>query len=451
MKSILENKSILTCNGAKYLRYDIREIVSIACQLELAGKSITWENIGDPIAKGHKPPLWLVQELTNLISNPKCFAYGPSEGLLESRRFLCNQTNTLFQTALKPEHIVFFNGLGDAISTFYRSISPDTRILLPAPVYPAHYALEAFHANEPPLQYPLIADKNWTPDFDFIEDSLKNNPKIAGILLVNPDNPTGKVHCGKTLSRLASIARKFDVFLIVDEIYAGIQTDPSKRIHAAPYLNGAGAIIMHGISKLVPWPGGRCGWLEFHMGKHQGLDKIREIMIAHKRLEVGSSTLPQALIPVIFQPDQFQSLVIQWTTLLNKRIGAAMDHFKNIPGLKIHKPEGAFYLCLTFDKQIIENHGHLPMDANLYKVIKPHLKGAPMDRQFTLQLLASTGICTVPLSSFYSHVPGFRLTLLENDDEQFDRICKELSQTIQKFLGTKRKLTIPDQIKLEAV
>ena len=110
MKSILENVSILTCNGAKYLRYDIREIVSIACQLELAGKSITWENIGDPIAKGHKPPLWLVQELTNLISNPKCFAYGPSEGLLESRRFLCNQTNTLFQTALKPEHIVFFNG-----------------------------------------------------------------------------------------------------------------------------------------------------------------------------------------------------------------------------------------------------------------------------------------------------------------------------------------------------
>ena len=434
MKSFSKNTSSLACRAHRYLRYEIRDIVKIANQIELAGKKITWENIGDPIAKGHRPPQWLIEALTRQLQNPKVFGYGPSEGLMESREYLCKMTNARFQTSLQPEHIIFFNGLGDAISTFYRSIGADVRILLPSPVYPAHYALEGFHANDQPIQYPLMAENQWQPDFEFIRNALKKNPKIAGILLVNPDNPTGKVHSEDTLRKFVDIAREFKIFLMLDEIYADIQTDSARSSNATSYLKDVGAIIMRGISKLVPWPGGRCGWLEFHLGTHQGLNKIRETMIAHKQMEVGSSTLPQALIPIIFQPEHLEELKLKWSSFLKKRINTVMFHLSGIPGLTVHKPEGAFYLCAVFDSQLVGLNQTLPMETQFYHLIEDHLKNAPLDKRFTLQLLASTGICTIPLSSFYSSLSGFRMTLLEKSDLRFSRTCTELSQTIQRFL-----------------
>ncbi len=431
--------------ASPFLRYEIREIVEVANELKEKGKEITWENIGDPVARGHRPPDWIRDILVECLQDPESFAYGPSQGLLESREFLSSQTNQNYGTSLKAEDIVFFNGVGDAIATLYRSLDPQARILLPSPVYPTHFALEAFHSHDNPIQYELNPKTGWSPDLAQIRKSLELNPQIVGLLLVNPDNPTGSVHSREVLEEFVSLAREFHVFLIVDEIYAGIQIDSEHDTKIAGLLDDVPAILLQGISKLLPWPGGRCGWMEFHHHGNSNLLKLLDTVNAHKRLEVGSTTLPQKILPQVLGDSRLQIIQSDWTHFLKKRIHTVENSFGDIQGLELKTPKGAFYATPYFDKEQVDDKFFVPMEARYHQVIQPYGKGASEDKKFVLQCMAGPGICVVPLSSFHTQVQGFRMTLLERDDREFDRICAELRRTLLSYLnaGLKKKEGLP--------
>ena len=107
------------------MRYEIREIVTVATQLEEAGLDITWENIGDPVQRGHQVPDWIRDIIKDSLNHNESYAYVPSQGNLKTRKFLASQTNKRSGAKISENDILFFNGLGDAISThFINALTP---------------------------------------------------------------------------------------------------------------------------------------------------------------------------------------------------------------------------------------------------------------------------------------------------------------------------------------
>src|SRR5690606_5123481 len=90
------------------------------------------------------------------------------------------------------------------------------------------------------------------------------NPDIAGILLINPDNPTGMVYPPEVVQQMVDVAREFKLFIISDEIYSNIFYGGVEHKKLAQVIGDVPGIAMRGISKEFPWPGARCGWIEFY-------------------------------------------------------------------------------------------------------------------------------------------------------------------------------------------
>src|SRR3989338_8384284 len=122
--------------GAGELTYEIRGIVEIAEKIKSLGQEITWENIGDPVAKGYQISEWIKDIVKKAIDNNKTFAYNPTKGLLQTREFLAEKRNSKNGAKISADDICFFNGLGEANSKIYTYFREETPIILPSPPHP---------------------------------------------------------------------------------------------------------------------------------------------------------------------------------------------------------------------------------------------------------------------------------------------------------------------------
>src|SRR5690606_36998934 len=102
------------------------------------------------------------------------------------------------------------------ISTIYRNLHPAARVIGPNPAYPTHSSAEAAHADSPHYTYSLDPNNNWQPDLAELERKLHENPHITGIIMVNPDNPTGVVYSPSVMKEVVALARKYKCFMISD-------------------------------------------------------------------------------------------------------------------------------------------------------------------------------------------------------------------------------------------
>ncbi len=251
--------------GAGELTYEIRNIVRIADKMQKMGINIKMENIGDPVAKGEKIPQWMKKIVSDLAMEDFAYSYCPTQGILTTREFLAEKNNTNGGVHITPDDIIFFNGLGDAITKIYGFLRRTARIITPSPTYSTHSSSEAAHAGLPPVCYPLNPDNHWYPDIDELRKRVKYNPAVAGILIINPDNPTGAVYPEEILREIVAIAKKFDLFIIADEIYHNLIFNSRKTRYLSDVIGDVPGISMKGISKELPWPG-------------RGADGLRSIM-----------------------------------------------------------------------------------------------------------------------------------------------------------------------------
>jgi aspartate/methionine/tyrosine aminotransferase len=186
--------------GAGELTYEIRGIMEVVEKLNAMGMKITLENIGDPVAKGEEIPDWLKSIIADLAMENGSYAYSATLGDLETRKYLAALTNQTSGVHLDENDILFFNGLGDAITKVYGFLRRTARVITPSPTYTTHSSSEAAHAGLPPVCYPLDPRNHWYPDVAELRRRVKYNPAIAAILIINPDNPTGMVyHRGRNL------------------------------------------------------------------------------------------------------------------------------------------------------------------------------------------------------------------------------------------------------------
>lgn len=424
--------------GAGELVYEIREIVKKAQLFQKLGVEIFWENIGDPVAKGTPIPEWMKKIVADLAGDSRSYGYCATKGVLETRQFLAARTNALGGVQITSEDILFCNGLGDAISKVYQYLDPGARVLGPSPGYSTHSSAEGGHASQPPITFNLLPEQGWLPDMEELRDRIKFNPSIVGILIINPDNPTGMIYPEAYLRDVVALAKQYDLFIIADEIYTHITFNGAKAIPLASVIGDVCGISMKGISKELPWPGSRCGWLEFYnTAKDPEFARLVKAIEDAKMLEVCSTTLPQMAIPAILSHPAFPAHRTDLNLAIQKRGDVVLETLNDIPGLIVNKTYGAFYTSVIFRKGVLKPTQRLAVENAQAKVlVEEMVKGVPLDKRFVYYVLAATGICVVPISSFCSELDGFRVTLLEEDPEKMRWMYRRLRSAIQEYIAS---------------
>ncbi|MFH2124644.1 MAG: pyridoxal phosphate-dependent aminotransferase [Pseudomonadota bacterium] len=424
--------------GAGELTYEIRNIVNVGMKLQKLGLTTNWENIGDPIAKGEQIPLWMKEIVAEAVMENATYGYSPTKGVLSTREFIAAATNKRGGAQIDPEDIIFFNGLGDAIAKIFGFLRSTARVLVPTPSYTTHSSAEAAHAGDKPLTYILDPNHHWYPDLDDLEKSVKYNPAVAGILIINPDNPTGAVYPREILEAIVEIAHRYDLFIICDEVYHHIVYNGTSTPSLSDVIGDVPAIAMRGISKEMPWPGSRCGWIEVYNGdKDPMFAKYIQSILNAKMVEVCSTTLPQVVYPKVVTHPAYQDYLEERIRRYEKFSNIAYESLKDVKGVLVNRPNGAFYMSVCFEEGILNHHQTLPIENNEIRKLVESLVAAPgasVDKRFVYYLLGATGVCVVPLTSFATELQGFRITLLERDEEKFIKIFQTIANAITQYL-----------------
>jgi len=424
--------------GAGELNYEIRNIMKVVERVKALGVDVNLENIGDPVAKGEKIPSWMKEIISGLAMEDCSYSYCPSKGLLETREFLAARNNSNGGPRISADDIVFFNGLGDAIAKVYGFLRTTARVITPSPTYTTHSSAEAAHAGMRPICYPLNPRNNWYPDLDELRNRVKYNPAVSGILLVNPDNPTGAVYPVTILKEIVAIAEEFDLFIIADEIYQNIVYNRQETKPLSAVIGDVPAISMKGISKELPWPGARCGWIEVYNSKKDSqFAKYVESIVNAKMVEVCSTTLPQKAIPQILVHPEYESFLAGRRRRYERYSEITYNSLRKVAGIISNRTNGAFYVTVVFEEGRLNLQQRLPIANKEVQSLLEELCAGPgmePDKRFVYYLIGAAGICVVPLSSFNTNLQGFRFTLLEQNELKFRKTMETLAACMKEYM-----------------
>lgn len=423
--------------GAGQLTYEIREIVAVAKKMEAAGLKVIWENIGDPIQKGEPFPQWMKEILADLVTQDASYGYSDTQGIRTTRQFLADRVNARGGATITADDILFFNGLGDAVAKVFGFLRREARVIGPSPAYSTLSSAEAAHSGYDHLTYRLDPARGWLPDLEDLENKVKYNDAVAGLLLINPDNPTGVVYDRAYLEKMVDIARRHGLFVVADETYANITYNGAEAVSLSQVIGDVPGLSLRSISKEYPWPGARCGWIEVYNKKgHPEFERYIDSLLAAKRLEVCSTSLPQLTIPRIMGDSRYPGHLERRAQMFGHRARQAFEALSGIPGVKVVLPQGALYFTVLFEPGVLEGDRSLPpANPAVGELVRELVGKVAPDKRFVYHLLASTGICTVPLTGFCTDLPGFRMTLLENDDDQRQRIFLAVATALRAYLS----------------
>jgi aspartate/methionine/tyrosine aminotransferase len=246
------------------------------------------------------------------------------------------------------------------------------------------------------------------------------------------------VYPREILEGIVAIAREFKLLVICDEIYIHIVYPSYEGIHLSQVVgNDVPAIVMRGISKEIPWPGSRCGWIEIlNRGADAVFNDYVNSILAAKRLEVCSTTIPQLAIPPILGSDKYPSHLLKRASIFEERAKQAYNAFKDIIGIKVNCPGGAFYITVLFESGVLNNRQTLKISNEAVRgMVERLVGGVANDQRFVYYLMGATGICVVPLSGFYCNRDGFRITLLECDDAKRTWMLETIAASIRQYLS----------------
>jgi aspartate/methionine/tyrosine aminotransferase len=196
---------------------------------------------------------------------------------------------------------------------------------------------------------------------------------------------------------------------------------------------------MKGISKELPWPGARCGWMEvYNADKDPIFNRFINTILHQKMSEVCSTTLPQLAIPRIMTHPEYQNYLDARKKHYEKLSDIAYKILKDVPCLMVNKTNGAFYMTIVFNESGLNSNQKLHIKNREVREFVENLVKGPIehDQRFVYYLLAATGICVVPLTSFFTPLLGFRMTLLDKDVAEFEQTVKTIAEKFTEYINS---------------
>ncbi len=378
------------------VRYAIRNVVAEARRLEGLGKEITYCNIGDPLKFDFRTPPHLVEAVSRAMRDGDN-GYAPSAGTVEARRAIASDEQRRGLLSVTPEDVVVTAGASEAIELVLTALlEPGESVLLPAPGYPLYNAVAAKLGVEVETYYPDEL-QGWSVDPEEIASRI--TPKTRAIVLCNPNNPTGAVYPKEALEGVLEAARRHNLLVLSDEIYARLTFD-QPHLATASLAKDVAIITFGGLSKTYLACGWRVGWMSFANSHLMPELKAAVLKLCDARL--SSPGPAQAAIAPALEGNQDH--LPEMMTRLRARREVLTTRVRGIPGLSLVSPGAAFYA--------------------MARVTHPEVSN---DEQFVLELLRETGVLFVHGSGFGQR-PGthhFRVVFLppaEVLERAFDKV-----------------------------
>ncbi|GAD88534.1 MULTISPECIES: pyridoxal phosphate-dependent aminotransferase [Vibrio] len=332
--------------------YDIRgPILKHAKRMEEEGQKIIKLNIGNPAPFGFDTPEEILVDVLRHL--PTSQGYCDSKGIYSARKAVVQHYQKKGLLSLDVEDVYMGNGVSELIVMAMQALLDNgDQMLVPAPDYPLWSAAVSLSGGTP-VHYICDEESDWFPDLEDIK--AKITPKTRGIVLINPNNPTGAVYSRDFLLQIVEIARQHKLIIFADEIYDKILYDGATHTSIATLADDVVMVTFNGLSKAYRICGFRSGWMFISGPKHiakgyvDGLD-----MLASMRL-CANVPMQHAVQTALGGYQSINELILPGGRLLEQR-DKAYDMITSIPGVSCVKPKGALYLFPKLDPKIYKIH-----------------------------------------------------------------------------------------------
>ncbi|MGR6839298.1 pyridoxal phosphate-dependent aminotransferase [Aliivibrio wodanis] len=387
--------------------YDIRgPVLKHAKRMEEEGHKILKLNIGNPAPFGFDAP---DEILVDVIKNlPTSQGYCDSKGIYSARKAVVQHYQRRGLLDLDVEDVYIGNGASELIVMAMQALlNNGDEMLVPAPDYPLWTASVALSGGKP-VHYLCDEGADWYPDLDDIKKKITPNTK--GIVLINPNNPTGAVYSRDFLLQIVEIARQNNLIIFADEIYDKVLYDGAVHTTLATLAPDILTVTFNGLSKAYRVCGFRGGWMFLNGPKDHAQGYIAGLdMLASMRL-CANVPMQHAIQTALGGYQSINELLLPGGRLLEQR-DKAYDLITQIPGVSCVKPKGAMYL---FPK----------LDPKMYKIKD--------DQKFVLDFLIKEKVLLVQGTGFNWPTPDhFRIVTLPRVDDLETAIGR-----LERFLHT---------------
>ena len=390
--------------------YDIRgPIMDAARQMEDEGQKIIKLNLGNLAVFGFDAPEEIQQDMIRNL--PNSAGYSDSKGIFAARKAVMHETQRQGIAGVTLDDIYLGNGASELITMATNALLDNgDELLLPMPDYPLWTAATSLSGGTP-VHYICDEVNGWMPDLADIR--AKITPATRGIVVINPNNPTGVMYSDDLLKGIISIAREFGLVIMTDEVYDKVLYDGIKHTALASLSTDVLTLTFNSLSKSYRSCGYRAGWMVVSGNKKAAGDYIEGLnMLSNMKL---CSNVPGqwAIQTALGGYQSIKDLVCEGGRLRRQR-DLAYALITAIPGVTCVKPQAALYM---FPR----------LDPTLYPITD--------DRQFFLELLRETRVMLVQGTGFNWPDPDhFRIVFLPHEDD-----LREAIGRIAKFLENYRK------------
>ena len=390
--------------------YDIHgPVLDKARAMEEEGQKIIKLNIGNLAVFGLEPPDEIVQDMIRNL--PQAAGYTDSKGLFAPRKSIVHYTQEKNISGVSVDDVYLGNGASELITMSMNALlNQGDEILVPAPDYPLWTASVSLSGGTP-VHYMCDEQAEWAPDIEDIASKI--TPATKGIVIINPNNPTGALYSNDVLLAVIELARKHGLIIFADEIYDKTLFDGNQHTSIASLAEDVLFVTFNGLSKNYRSCGYRAGWMVVSGAKHSARDYIEGLnMLASMRL--CANTPGQLAIQTALGGYQSIQDLVAPTGRLCRQRDLAYQLLSEIPGVSVVKPKAALYM---FPR----------LDPEMYPITD--------DQQFAYDLLAQEKVLVVQGTGFNYPTPDhFRLVFLPNTDDLTEAVGR-----IAHYLSTIRR------------
>ena len=393
--------------------YDIRgPLLQTANKMEAEGKRILKLNVGNPAPFGLEAPHEILRDVS--MNLPEATGYSDSQGIFSARKAVLQyyQSKGLL-SAVDVRDVYLGNGVSELIVMTMQALMNDgDEVLIPMPDYPL-WTAAANLAGGTAVHYRCNEDDNWHPDIEDIKSKI--TPKTKGIVVINPNNPTGALYSDELLRQIIEVAKAHNLIIMADEIYDRILYDDTVHTPMSTLTDDVLVLSYNGLSKSHRIAGFRAGWMLVSGQKQHAADFIEGLdMLASMRL--CSNVQGQYAIQTAMGGYQSMKELTSKTGRLYKQREMAVTRLNAIKGISCTMPQGAFY---CFPK----------MDPEVYPIED--------DMAFMMDLLVEENVLMVQGTGFNWDKPDhFRLVFLPNIhdlENAMDRLDRFFAKKRQQF------------------
>ncbi|MDR1194576.1 MAG: pyridoxal phosphate-dependent aminotransferase [Peptococcaceae bacterium] len=327
------------------VHYDIRgPLLEEANQMRERGIDILHLNIGNPAPFGVLAPDEIIYDMKLNIKDAQ--GYCDSKGLFAARKAVMQYCQLKKIPNVGIEDIYIGNGVSEMITISMQALLNDgDEILLPTPGYPLWTASVTLSGGKA-VHYICDEQAEWNPDLEDIRGKITDRTK--GIVVINPNNPTGALYDKDILLGIVEIARRHQLILFVDEIYDRLVMDNLEHIALGSLAPDLFVVNLNGLSKSHRICGFRSGWLALS-GDKSGAGPFIDGLNVLTSMRLCANVPAQYVIQTALGGYQSAGELLAPGGRIYEQREFVCQALAEIPGISFVKPKAAFYIFPKID------------------------------------------------------------------------------------------------------